>query len=247
MTDTLYQGHAPDTKPGEVFALIPKAMEAIGAIRKSETNKHFNYKFRGIDQIYNAFHGPLSELGLFIVPHSIESIEHVADGSQLETRIVQNFRIYASDGSYVPAQVAGIGIDSSDKGAGKAHTAAYKTLCFEVFMPPLEDASDIDGDKDGPTRKPQPPKAPPKPKPEPPKAPKVSPLTQAKREALDAIEDIRLGQTDALDNVGFLKKVSTAEYGPDGATTVAQVEALVTMARAGVWELSSGDRIPEEV
>ena len=244
MTDTLYQGQAPATKPGEVFALIPKAMAAIGAIAKGQRNDFDRYNFRGIDDIYNAFHGPLSEVGLTILPHEIKSsttreVPTAKGGTQLETTMQIAYRIYAKDCSYVTAIAEGVGMDRGDKASNKAQTAAFKVLCFQVFMPPIVDGSD--SEKDSPERG-----APSKPAPKA-KAPKVSPLTQAKREALDAIEDIRLGQTDALDNMAFLKKVSAGEYGPDGATTVAQVEALVTMARAGVWELSSGDRIPEEV
>ena len=141
--------------PGAVYALIPKAMAEIGAIAKDAENTFDGYFYRGIDGLYGALHGPFSRLGLFVVPYKVDSIEHrdtksARGNPQLETTIVETFRIYAKDGSYVECQVAGIGVDRGDKGIGKAHTGAFKTLMFEVFMPPLPDGSDAE--KDSPTR-----------------------------------------------------------------------------------------------
>ena len=244
MSETLYQGQAPATKPGEVFALIPKAMAEIGAIAKGQRNKFDGYDFRGIDDIYNAFHGPLSKLGLFIVPHEVKRSETrevptAKGGTQLETTTTIVYRIYAHDGSYVTAEAEGVGMDRGDKASNKAQTAAFKVLCFQVFMPPIVDGSD--SEKDSPERG-----APSKPAPKA-KAPKVSPLTQAKRDALLAVDDLRTGHSGDMETGDFMAKIVKSEFGDQGANTTERVRALVNMVRAGVWELSSGDRIPEEV
>ena len=226
-----------DTAPGNVYHLIPQAMAEIGAIRKSERNDFDGYHYRGIDSIYNALHGPLSSLGLFIVPHKVESVEHVETKSsqgkpQLETRLVETFRIYAGDGSYVEAQVAAVGVDRGDKGANKAHTAAFKTLCFELFMPPLKD--DSDSERESPDRAPAPARQ---------QERKPSPLAAA-RDALVAwvgpYRDERIDGGGGVSDLDFLAAVSRAEYGDEGANTLERIDALRKVIEAGGYALETG-------
>jgi hypothetical protein len=76
---------------------------------------------------------------------------------------------------------------------------------------------------------------------------KLSPLTQAKREAMTAMEDVRLGNGGGMEDAAFLKKIAGIEYGADGADTPERVVALVEMVRAGAFDLATGDKLPEGV
>ena len=131
----------------QIYELIPKVMAAIGAVKKSQKNKHFNYKFRGIDDVYNALHGPLSTIGVFIVPHKVVSsthreVETNSGNFEVETTMVVQFRVYAKDGSYFEGEAEGVGLDGSDKASTKAHSAAYKVFCFEALCIPTDEKSD---------------------------------------------------------------------------------------------------------
>ena len=58
--------------PGQIYSLIGKAMGKIGAIGKDKTSKDRSggdqFKYRGIDQVYNALNPVLAELGIFFTP-----------------------------------------------------------------------------------------------------------------------------------------------------------------------------------
>ena len=55
-----------------IFSLIPKIMADIGPIAKDRENPQQHYKFRGIDEVYNAIQPVLAEHGVFIVPTVLE-------------------------------------------------------------------------------------------------------------------------------------------------------------------------------
>lgn len=52
----------------EIYKLIPKVMDEIGAIGKERKNVQQNYQFRGIDDIYNAVNTALAKHEIFCVP-----------------------------------------------------------------------------------------------------------------------------------------------------------------------------------
>ena len=62
----------------QIFGLIAKAMNKVGAIGKDAVAKDKSgkeqYKFRGIDAVYNALNPVMSELGLFVCPEILEQI-----------------------------------------------------------------------------------------------------------------------------------------------------------------------------
>jgi len=236
-------------KPGQVFALIPQAMAEIGAIRKTQTNKFDRYQFRGIDDLYNALHGPLSGLGLFIVPHEVRTVstrvvETQAGKTQLETTMVVQYRIYGPDGSYVQAEAEGVGMDRGDKASNKAQTAAFKVLCFQVFMPPIEDGSD--SEKDSPERgEPTKPKTTTKPKParQQPTTVSTGKLGEARAAIVawvKAHRDAAELAPDAVGDADFLVTASTWLYGAEGANSIERVQAMRESIEGGAVDLNTG-------
>ena len=138
----------------QIYGLIGKAMQKIGAIGKDSTATNTSgkqmYKFRGIDAVYNALNPVMSELGLFICPEVLEQTREerkTSSGGNLVYSILKvKFTMYAPDGSYVECVVIGEGMDSGDKASNKAMSIALKYACFQLFMIPTEDMVDPDAE-----------------------------------------------------------------------------------------------------
>ena len=219
--------------PGLVYALIPQAMAEIGAIAKTQTNKFDRYQFRGIDDLYNALHGPLSRFGLFIVPHEVKTVttrvvETQAGKTQLETTMVVRYRIYGPDGSFVEAESEGVGMDRGDKASNKAQTAAFKVLCFQAFMPPIEDGSD--SERESPERAP-------------PRERKASPLEMARRALYNDVKarrDTALTPDTGVSDGDFMVEVSRHMFAEEGAQTVEDVNKMGEAIEAGAYNLETG-------
>lgn len=143
-----------------IFQLIPKVMAEVGAIEKNRQNQAQKYKFRGVDDVYAAFHGPLAKHGLFYVPEvltrEISERPTQAGGVLFYTRLLVAYTFYAPDGSSIRAVVAGEGMDSSDKSTNKAMSAALKYALLQIFCVPVEDQDDADAETPEPVGRPKP-------------------------------------------------------------------------------------------
>lgn len=122
------------------------AVEGIGKDRKNEQQ---NYKFRGIDDVYNALSSTLSKNGLLMLPRvlSRDVVERVsAKGSVLFYVTVEaEFDLVASeDGSTHTIKTYGEAMDSGDKATNKAMSAAYKYAAMQAFCIPTEGDNDAD-------------------------------------------------------------------------------------------------------
>jgi len=122
------------------------AVEGIGKDRKNEQQ---NYKFRGIDDVYNALSSTLAKNGLLMLPRvlSRDVVERVsAKGSVLFYVTVEaEFDLVASeDGSTHTIKTYGEAMDSGDKATNKAMSAAYKYAAMQAFCIPTEGDNDAD-------------------------------------------------------------------------------------------------------
>lgn len=136
----------------QIYRCISAVMADIGAVGKDGKNEDQRYKFRGIDQFYNAAHPALVKHGVFCVPQvqTYESSERVSQAGKPSLRVVMKVahQFYAPDGSSVTVVTMGEGIDSSDKATNKAMSAAMKYAFMELFCVPTEEL--VDGDKESP-------------------------------------------------------------------------------------------------
>ena len=141
----------------QIYSLIPQAMRMVGAIGKDSVNTQQNYKFRGIDAVYNALNPVMSELGLFICPeiidHRREERETVNEyGGNVKKSILKysiltiRYKMFAPDGSFVECTVVGEGMDSGDKASNKAMSVALKYAMFQLLMIPTEEMIDPDAE-----------------------------------------------------------------------------------------------------
>lgn len=131
-----------------IFSAIQKIMEEVGGIGKDQTNKQQGFKFRGIDDVYNALHPLLAKHGVFTVPKVLEDRHEERaskSGGVLIYRILKmKYTYFASDGSSVSAIVMGEGMDSGDKSCAKAMSIAHKYSHIQVFNIPTKENDDPD-------------------------------------------------------------------------------------------------------
>lgn len=137
-----------EIKAGKIFSLIPKIMADIKPIGKDQRNSVQNYKFRGIDDMYNTIHPVLTKHGVFCCPRVIntESSEIDCGDNKTAYRVILTVahRFYAEDGSCIEVITVGEGLDRSDKASNKALSAAMKYAFIELFSIPTEDMEDSD-------------------------------------------------------------------------------------------------------
>ncbi len=144
----------------EIYRQINKIMEDLPAIpkeRKLEFNGKFQYNFRGVDDIYMALQPLLIKHGVTSVPSATvvhqEKIETTREfngnvKTTITTRVVLSvqYTFYALDGSNIVACVIGEGMDSGDKAANKAMSAAHKYALLQVFCIPTEEPKDSENE-----------------------------------------------------------------------------------------------------
>lgn len=141
-----------EQKAPHVYAAIAEVMAKLAkeGIAKSRNNAQQGYKFRGIDDVYNALAPFLSESKLAIMPRvlSREVTERTtAKGGALFYVVldVEFDFVSAMDGSKHTVRVVGEAMDSGDKATNKAMSAAYKYACMQTFCIPTEGDNDADG------------------------------------------------------------------------------------------------------
>tara|TARA_R110000868_G_scaffold55916_4_gene173566 strand:+ start:1543 stop:2151 length:609 start_codon:yes stop_codon:yes gene_type:complete len=135
---------------------IYKAINAVQAelstigITKDRTNSQGSgYKFRGIDDVYNAISPLLAKHGLCILPRVLtrECVERISKsgGALFYVTVEVEFDfVSAEDGSKHTVKTFGEAMDSGDKATNKAMSAAYKYAAFQAFSIPTESDNDAD-------------------------------------------------------------------------------------------------------
>jgi len=133
---------------GEICAALSKVMAEIGSIGKNSENSFDHYKFRGIDDVYNAVQPAFVKHGVFVVPEVIEQTHEQKlssnDKPMMWVILRIRYRFYAPDGSYVDAVTVGEAMDRGDKSCNKAMSAAFKYALFQVLCIPTEGDNDAD-------------------------------------------------------------------------------------------------------
>ena len=118
-------------------------------ISKDRKNEQQGYKFRGIDDVYNALAPFLADAKLCILPKAIsrECVERItAKGNAIfyVTVCVDFAFVSAEDASEHHVVTYGEAMDSGDKATNKAMSAAYKYACMQAFCIPTEGDNDAD-------------------------------------------------------------------------------------------------------
>lgn len=135
-----------------VYKAINQVQAALAktGIAKDRTNTQgAGYKFRGIDDVYNAVAPLLAEHGLCIIPRMLsrtcEDRQSKSGSALFYVTVEAEFDfVCAEDGSKATARTFGEAMDSGDKATNKAMSAAYKYACFQTFAIPTEGDNDAD-------------------------------------------------------------------------------------------------------
>ncbi len=123
------------------------AKEGISKDRTAQTGGQGSYKFRGIDDVYNALAPFLAESGLTVLPYCLnrDVVERQsAKGNALfyVTVTVRFDFVSKWDGSKHEVCMYGEAMDSGDKATNKAMSAAFKYACMQAFCIPTEGDND---------------------------------------------------------------------------------------------------------
>lgn len=134
----------------EIYTAINNIMAKVGHIGKDRSNQQQGFKYRGIDDAYNALNPLLAEFGVFTVPEVLEKTREERvnkNGTTLAfTCLRMRYTFFARDGSSVSAVVEGEGMDSGDKSSNKAMAVAHKYALLQVFCIPTEEQKDPDAE-----------------------------------------------------------------------------------------------------
>lgn len=122
---------------------------AKSGIGKDRENTFDKYKFRGIDDVYNALAPLLAKHGLCILPRIIKRECAEREGQKgnalFYVTVEAEFDfVCAEDGSKHVVRTFGEAMDRGDKATNKAMSAAYKYAAFQAFAIPTEGDNDAD-------------------------------------------------------------------------------------------------------
>lgn len=139
------------TEKLNVYECIAKCAQEIATtgIAKDRKNDMQGYKFRGIDDVYNALAPIISKNGLVILPRVVSrgvvERQTAKGGTVFYTTVESEFDFVSMhDQSKHVVKTYGEAMDSGDKSTNKAMSAAYKYACMQAFCIPTEGDNDAD-------------------------------------------------------------------------------------------------------
>lgn len=131
----------------EKICLVQADLAAEG-IAKSKTNTQGSgYKFRGIDDIYNAASSLMAKHGLCMMPRilsrTVTERASKSGGTMFVVVVDAEYDFVAvQDGSKHTVKTFGEAMDSGDKATNKAMSAAQKYAFIQAFSIPVEGDND---------------------------------------------------------------------------------------------------------
>lgn len=122
---------------------------ATSGIAKGRSNTQEGYKFRGIDDIYNALSPLIARHKLCILPRIVERTCEERRGTNGDPLFYVTLRaafdfVSAEDGSKHVVETYGEAMDAGDKATAKAMSAAYKYAAVQTFCIPIDGDNDAD-------------------------------------------------------------------------------------------------------
>ncbi len=134
-----------------IYRAIAGVIADVGSVAKDKINRQQGFKYRSVDDVFNALHPALAKNKVFIVPRILEQTREISttkNGTKMTLVICKiKFTFYAEDGSFIESVIIGEGLDTGDKATNKAMAVAYKYACFQVFCIPTEDMVDPDAER----------------------------------------------------------------------------------------------------
>lgn len=124
----------------QIYEAMARIMAKVGHVGKTRKNPQQGYQFRGIDDVVAACQEVMATEGVVMVPFVVEREREMlttkSGGTMASVRLLVDHVFYAKDGSSVTARTFGEAMDSGDKAANKAMSAALKYALTEALMIP---------------------------------------------------------------------------------------------------------------
>jgi len=133
----------------EKIAIVQRELATEG-IAKNKTNQQgTGYKFRGIDDIYNAASLLMAGVGLCMMPRilsrTVTERASKSGGTMFVVVVEAEYDFVAvEDGSKHTIKTFGEAMDSGDKATNKAMSAAHKYAFIQAFSIPVEGDNDTE-------------------------------------------------------------------------------------------------------
>lgn len=198
---------------GKIYQRMMNVMSKVEYLAKDDTISYKDVRYKGLseEKVTKAVRGELVEQNIIVYP---VKQEHRREGTLSTVDVTYRF-VCVDDGSWIEAVSSGTGVDTQDKGVGKAMTYAYKYLWLRTFaIPTGEDPDKISSaeldDKD-----------------------KKNAVEQGKRKVMQMLEDNPMLGDDYISTI--TQDVDTA-YGKNDVDTLRiiyrEVEAEIRKAGA---------------
>lgn len=221
---------------GQIVELLAQAALEIDAVGKSGRNHEQNYDFRAVDDVINATGPVLGRAGV-VVTREILSIDRseavkTRSGGQMRVTLLHcRFTFTAPDGSSVQTDALGEGMDSGDKGASKAMSAAKKYALCHALLIPTEDRSDPEYD-----------------------APGTNPEADAaelKRRKIRLPGLVRLKRAESnitsdLKSMAVVVRIIRETLDSDEIADFVELEEVERAINSGEYDLATGERVPPD-
>jgi len=137
-----------ETENKTIFHALNGILQDVNAIGKNKTNISQGYKFRGIDDMYNALQPIFKKHSVFITSNVLnskrEERQTKSGGVLIYTIATIEFRFFTIDGSSVTSIIEGEAMDSGDKSTNKAMSTALKYALMQMFLIPTEEQLDTE-------------------------------------------------------------------------------------------------------
>jgi hypothetical protein len=135
-----------------IFSAMAKILAEVDSVGKGKTSVgKFSFKYRSIDDVFNALHSAFAAHGVFLTQkllyHTMEAVEGRVNAQgqtsnpSLHHIAKYEFTFWAIDGSSITCLCGGECIENGDKGLGKTASYALKTCLLQTFLIPTEDDS----------------------------------------------------------------------------------------------------------
>lgn len=136
----------------KILAALHAVLSTLSSegISKNRNNSQQNYKFRGIDDVYNAISGLFAVNKILPLPRYVDVVQTERESGSgkaiFVTRLNGFFKLKSlEDGSEVEiGPFPGEAMDSADKSTNKAMSASFKYALLQTFIIPTEADNDAD-------------------------------------------------------------------------------------------------------
>lgn len=218
-----------DANGKQIYTLLSRVMADIGAVGKDQFNSQQHYKFRGIDDVYNAVQPALVRHGIIPVPtvddHQLREVRTSKGNPAAHVTLRLRVDLFAPDGSSVTASAFGEGLDVSDKATNKAMSGAYKYVLFQLFCIPTEESKDPERDhieRGSDT------------------------LVTNKRRVLGIVRDYLQRHSSGVNPRDFIKGAAQHLLGRPHIDTEAELSTVEIAIGNGAFDPATGDWIPTD-